>query len=567
MTTKPTARRFRIRRSGPLVDGAAETVEDAPSLTPRAVPDPAGAARSMAPDPMGGAVQRDDSSAEDAPQRGAPAAPVPAQPAAATIDAIRAEGLTGRQLRLARRVAQKHDLPATSDYDAVRLLRAAGIDPFQRANLLELVTAAGSGGEGAPPGGSRALATVPAAPNLPQTARPAALPSPEIRAEQNHAADILRIQADIMRRRRRRAVILAIRLAFFVLLPTLAALWYFAAVATPLYGTRSEFVIQQAESATGAGGLGSLFSGTQFATSQDSIAVQGYLQSREAMQRLDRDEGFRAAFSGPGTDPILRLPDDASSEAVYATYRRNVKIAYDPTEGIIKMEVSAPSPELSAAWSRALIRYAEEQVDTLTQRLRGDQMRGAMASYEQAEANLRVAQDRVVALQERYRVLSSEVEVSLLTAQITNLETQLTQDRLSLIQMQSNATPNRARMEPLERRIATLTDEIATLRARLTEGGAGGLSLARVQSELLVAQADVETRQLLLAQSLQQLETARIEANRQVRYLSVSVSPVAPDVASYPRVFENTAVVLLLFAGIYLMVSMTASILREQISA
>ncbi|MFN6978662.1 MAG: capsule biosynthesis protein, partial [Gemmobacter sp.] len=401
----------------------------------------------------------------------------------------------------------------------------------------------------------------------PQTARPAALPSPEIRAEQNHAADILRIQADILRRRRRRAVILAIRLAFFVLLPTLAALWYFAAVATPLYGTRSEFVIQQAESAAGAGGLGSLFSGTQFATSQDSIAVQGYLQSREAMQRLDRDEGFRAAFSGPGIDPILRLPDDASSEAVYATYRRNVKIAYDPTEGIIKMEVSAPSPELSAAWSRALIRYAEEQVDTLTQRLRGDQMRGAMASYEQAEANLRVSQDRVVALQERYRVLSSEVEVSLLTAQITNLETQLTQDRLSLIQMQSNPTPNRARMEPLERRIATLTDEIATLRARLTEGGAGGLSLARVQSELLVAQADVETRQLLLAQSLQQLETARIEANRQVRYLSVSVSPVAPDVASYPRVFENTAVVLLLFAGIYLMVSMTASILREQISA
>jgi capsular polysaccharide transport system permease protein len=64
-----------------------------------------------------------------------------------------------------------------------------------------------------------------------------------------------------------------------------------------------------------------------------------------------------------------------------------------------------------------------------------------------------------------------------------------------------------------------------------------------------------------------QLEAARIEANRQVRYLSMGVSPVAPDEASYPRSFENTALAFLIFGGIYLMLSMTASILREQVTA
>ena len=102
---------------------------------------------------------------------------------------------------------------------------------------------------------------------------------------------------------------------------------------------------------------------------------------------------------------------------------------------------------------------------------------------------------------------------------------------------------------------------------RLTEDGAGGRSLAKVQSELVVAETEVATRQLLLQQAAQQLETARIEANRQQRYLSVSVSPVAPDVASYPRAFENTAVAFLIFAGIYLMIALTASILREQVSS
>jgi capsular polysaccharide transport system permease protein len=557
MITKPTAKRFRIRRSDPLIEGAATEGANAAPPPPGAPP-----ARPLAQETAPPTARPTARPAE-------PAAPVAAAALAPpqTIDAIRAEGLTARQLRLARRMAQKHNLPAESDYDAVRLLRQAGIDPFERANILELVTAAGSGGGGDAGGGARALAPVPDAPRLPQIAPPAAVPSPEARAEANHAADILRIQRDIARRRRQRTLRLALRLAFFVLLPTLIAAWYYAVVATPLYATKSEFVIQQSETQAGTGGLGNLFSGTQFATSQDSIAVQGYLQSREAMLRLDRDVGFSRHFEGEAVDPLLRLPAGATTEDVYAIYRRMVKIAYDPSEGIIKMEVSAPSPALSEEWSRALIGYAEEQVDTLTQRLRGDQMRGAMASFEQAEANLRAAQARVVELQERFRVLSSEVEVSLLTTQITNLETQLTNDRLALIQMQSNPSPNRARMEPLERRIATLESEIAALRAKLTQSGADGVSLARVQSELLVAQADVETRQLLLAQAMQQLETARIEANRQVRYLSVSVSPVAPDVATYPRVFENTMVVLLVFAGIYLMVAMTAAILREQVAS
>ena len=492
-----------------------------------------------------------------------PNTPPSVEPAAGELDQIRKEGLTGRQLRMARRMAQKYGLPATSDFDAVRLLRAQGIDPFQKSSVLELITA-----EGDQDVQSRALTIQPGGDGvqLPQTIKPIKVPSTEVRAEQSHAADILKIQRDIARRRRRRSALLGARLFFFVLLPTLLAGWYYYVVATPLYSTRSEFVIQQASPQAGAG-LGGLLSGTQFATSQDSIAVQGYLQSRDAMLRLDQDLGFKAHFTDPTIDPIQRLDPGATVEAAYKLYKRNVKIAYDPTEGIIKMEVIAADPVLSAKFSEALIGYAEEQVDHLTQRLRDNQMSGARDAYDEAQTAMLAAQRRVVELQERSKVLSSEVEVSLISAQIGQLDTQLSQDRLSLAQMESNARPNQARMEPLKRRIATLEDEIARMRAKLTEGQNGGESLAQVQSDLLVAQADVQTRQLLLAQSLQAMETARTEANRQVRYLSLSVSPIPPDEAAYPRAFENTAVAMLIFAGIYLMISMTAAILREQVTA
>lgn len=485
------------------------------------------------------------------------------------LDQIRKEGLTGRQLRLARRMAQKYGLPATSDFDAVRLLRAAGMDPFQKSTIMGMIASDSEDDPpAAPPPTSRSLTVGAAgqASQLPQTVKPIKVPSTEVRAEEAHLSEIQRIQRDLAKRRRRKSALLMARLFFFVGLPTFLAAWYYYMVATPLYATKAEFVIQQADPA-GAQGMGGLLSGTQFATSQDSIAVQGYLQSRDAMMRLDADKQFIQHFAQPEIDPIQRLAPDATREAAYKVYQRNVKIAYDPTEGIIKMEVIAADPQVSADFSTALIGYAEEQVDHLTQRLRADQMQGAREAYEQAEAAMLTAQRKVVDLQEQFKVLSSEVEVSLITTQIGQLETQLSQDRLSLAQMESNASPNAARMEPLRRRIATIESEIATLRSRLTQGEEGGKSLAEVQSELLVAQADVQTRQLLLAQSLQSMETARTDANRQVRYLSLSVSPVPPDEATYPRAFENTMVAMLVFAGIYLMVSMTAAILREQVSA
>ena len=43
---------------------------------------------------------------------------------------IKHEGLSGRQLRQARRLAHKYALQCVDDYDAVLQLRAKGVDPF-----------------------------------------------------------------------------------------------------------------------------------------------------------------------------------------------------------------------------------------------------------------------------------------------------------------------------------------------------------------------------------------------------------------------------------------------------
>lgn len=562
MTTQIKGRRFRLKRSaGPA------TPQDARPASSDADQDADTDPASNAPHPSEAPATERDATGPDTQDR--PADPPTDPQVEAELAAIRAEQLTARQLRMAMRVATRHGLRASSGLDAVRLLRRRGIDPFERSTLLDLIRPE------TPPQTAQGRNLAVVEDKLPQAKRGPDLPQHAADARMKQLAaerekELGKIKRDITRRRRRRLLQLGARLLLFVSLPTTLLGYYFYVIATPLYATEAEFIIQQADSAIPAanGGLGGMMGGgLGLGNSQDSITVQSYLQSRGAMRRLDAEEGFRAHFSTDDIDLLRRLPEGASEEAMYRLYQRQVRISFDPTEGIVRLEVSAATPEDSERFATALISYAEEQVDLMTARMRENQMQDARESYLEAEQRMQEARRQAVELQESFAVLSGEVEISLLSQQIVTLEAELTQNRLSLQELLSNPRPNQARVEQLQRRIDNLETQIGALRGSMTQDSETGGSLARVQSELVMAEADIQTRQMLLSQALQQLESARIEANRQVRYLSLSVTPIAPDEPTYPRAFENTALAFLVFSGIYLFLSMTVAILREQVSA
>ena len=494
----------------------------------------------------------------------------------AQLDAIRRENLSDRQFRIARRIAALHQIEAASDEEMVLRLRQRGIDPLQRAALGQILSSEGDRAQ-IPPAAANTPAVMPrkqpvpsvpkAAPQPQVAAPPAALPSREALTEGKRAAEIFRIQRDIAQRRRRRMVMLGLRLLALVILPTALAGWYYFRIATPLYATVSQFRIQSAETqgAGTAGGAGVL-GGSPLAINTDAVAVQSYLTSRDAMLRLDADKGFRAAFQGDKIDPIRRLPPGATNEQTFALYRDSVKIGYDPTEGMIDMEVIAPDPLQSQEFSLALIAYAEEQVDHMTSRLRGDQMEGAIAIYRDAEAKVLAAQRRVQDLQRTVGVLDPVAESAVVMNQVAGLETQLASRRLELGQLLTNSQPLQSRVNVVRGDIVRLQDMIAQTRTQLTQSSDSRGSLALISGELRIAESDLATRQDLMAAAAAQMEAARIEANKQVRYLSLSVAPVSPDEATYPKAFQNTLVAFLIFSGIYLMLSLTASILREQVS-
>ncbi|MFD2740840.1 capsule biosynthesis protein [Sulfitobacter aestuarii] len=607
MTTKPKARKFRIKRNMPAAAasgtqsgasahampdedklaalrqaasaGSDTGAADAPAAEgnldagPRAAPaQPEQPQPSQAREPAGPDHSSDAADTASEPPRAGQVSSAAEVSGELNIDAIRREGLTGRQLRMARRVAQKHGLAPTSDFDAVRLLRAQGIDPFQRSNMLELVVpqAGGELRDGSP---GDALAQLPGHPDtrrhqLPQTVPSGRrnLPSTEHASPaERRMREISQIQQDITKRRRRKIGLLLVRLAFFVLLPTIVAGYYFYRVATPMYGTNSQFLIIQNEGSGGSSPLGGLLP-TQFANSADSIATQAYLQSKDAMLRLDRDAGFKAHFSDPAVDPIQRLSADPTNEEAYKTYKKNVKIGYDPTEGVIRMEVIAADPQVSETFSRKLLAYAEERVNGLSRQKREDTMRDARAGYEEAERKRRAAQEALIKLQVENGV-DPDAVIMAIRGQISNYEALMIEKELELAALMDNARPNRAKVDGVTGDLRRIQAQLDKLNNRMSSATEGENSLAQQAVSLQLAQADLAAADVTLQAAQTQMDQARTEAGRQVRYLTVAVRPVAPQEPSYPRRFENTILAFLIFAGIYLMLSLTASILREQVTS
>ncbi len=564
MTTKPKAKKFRIRRTPAPEQSAAPTAANTAANTAgTASPAPAAAdlpRTTKRPQPAPTPPAQETATGKPT---GKPPAPGQVKPAEQEIDEIKREGLTGRQLRLARRMAQKNGLAATSDYDAVRLLRASGVDPFQRTNMLDLVprNEGSSGADNVPAKASSGRIQLPQTMKVDKTN----LPSTETRSpSEMRAMEIGEIQRDIARRRRRRTALLLARLSVFVFLPTLFAAWYFYSVATPMYATKSAFFVQQADGSGGTG-LGALLP-SQLNANQDAIAVQDYLTSKDAMIRLDNDVGFKSHFSDQAIDPVQRLSATPSNEEAFKLYKKNVKIGYDPTEGSIRMEVIAADPLIATSFSRALIGYAETRVDELSRRKREDQLRDARASLEKAKAERREAQATLVELQES-SVLDPEGLIASLRQQISNVQIQLQEKELQLAAYEDNTRPNQARVEGVKGDIRRLQGLLLRLETNMNAATEGEDSLAQKTSQIQMAQADLATADLLMQSTLQTLKQTELEASRQVRYLTTSVEPVASEDASYPRSFENTILAFLIFSGIYLMISLTASILREQVSS
>jgi capsular polysaccharide transport system permease protein len=352
-----------------------------------------------------------------------------------------------------------------------------------------------------------------------------------------------------------------LRKPFFllVILPSLIAAFYFYGIAAPQYVSEARFVVHsrgndgggpaaalRAAAGGGLGGLGGVMS------SGEANSIRNFLSSLDAVVQANEKLDLIELWRRPEADFLARLWF-TEPERIARFYNHMVNVTLDPMTGVTTLRVRSFRPEDSRELAETLLVSAEDLVNRLSQRARGDTLRLAQNEVEIAERRVQESRAALIRFREQEQELDSAGAVQAALVLRGQLEAALAQARAELTERLQFMRPDNPALQATRNRIEALERQIAADRARHTDTNSslGGAVLARqlASYERLMLEREFADRQL--ASATASLEMARVEAQRQQLYLSRIVQPNLAVYPLYPRSFTNTASIFLGLAIAY----------------
>ena len=318
-----------------------------------------------------------------------------------------------------------------------------------------------------------------------------------------------------------------------VVLPICLAVAYFAFFAADRYESEARFVLRS-PGRTISTQLPNILQAAGIArASDDGYIVREFLESRDAMEVLERQADLKAAYAAGGHDFIWRFPNFFTSktdEGLYRHYQRLMSADFDSTTGVSILKMQAFTPDAARRLATALLEAAESLVNHLNERARQDAIKVANTEVERMKARALTAQAALTAFRERERLVDpSQVTIAVLET-INQLSMEFAALSVQINQLEKT-TRNSPQIMPLRSRRSAIEVQIATERHRLA-GDAQAIAPRIAEYERLMLEREFAAKALLTAMTA--LETARVEAQRQQVYLEKVAIPAQPDYPTYP---------------------------------
>ncbi len=319
-----------------------------------------------------------------------------------------------------------------------------------------------------------------------------------------------------------------------IVLPTVLATIYCLFIASPRYGSETQFIVRQAGQSTPST-IGVALQGIGIAPTQtDAFAVHEYINSRDALRELSRRYDLPAILGPRGADAFSRWPrpwEDRSNEGLYEGFQRFVTVGYDSTTGISTLRVEAFRARDAQALTEALLTGGEQLINRMNERSSADAVAQAQQAREEARTRLTGAQQQLTAFRNREQILDPTLVARESYQLIGGLQAQVAALRAERAQVASEA-PNSPQLPTFDARIRAYEAQIAAERANMAGNSQSLAPMISVYEDLALARelADRE-----LTQATAAVIAAEQEARRQKLYLDRVVSPSLPDEPAEPK--------------------------------
>ncbi len=323
-------------------------------------------------------------------------------------------------------------------------------------------------------------------------------------------------------------------LLLFVVLPVLVAAIYFGLIASDQYVSRAKYAIRGQNAPAAEGSSLARLGGASMGSGLDMIIVREYIMSRQMLEDIRPHLDLRTMYSNPKVDRLSRLQADLPEEELLEYWRSMVTVHDDPLSGFTELMVRAFTPEDAKAIAERVLLLSEALVNRLSERSLADAL--AMSKKEAALAYDRVTQarDAMQAFQKSTRQIDPAGFAKGRAEIQARLESDLVGYQAQLTLLRRNLPEGAPAIVQLANRNSVVEDQLAAERAQSTSS-ASDESASDILGGFDKLRVDYEFAEKAYLSALASLESARVSAIRQGRYLEPFVRPQLPEYPEFPR--------------------------------
>lgn len=374
--------------------------------------------------------------------------------------------------------------------------------------------------------------------------------APVIPLRINKAAAAIARTAELdLRPRALRHLIVKLSFVACVLLPTLFGAVYFGLIASDRYAAGAGFSVRSMDSSTmGSDFLGALTGLSSVGTTTtDSYILLEYLKSRELLEELRKDFDFQQAYGSAEIDFLYRLDTEAPIEEVVEYWDWMISTSYDNTSSILNFEVQAFSAQDAQRVADLIVGYSQRLINRLSEEARKDAVEFAKKEVASAELRLKILRQEMQEFRKTSNAIDPTASAAAQVELVAGIEKELIELRSRLGSMTTTLDQDAPSVRQLRRQIAALEAELWQKQSEVgpsgQEQGTVGSNLSSLLADYERLTVEQEFAQKAYAVALSSLERARVEADRQQRFLAVFRTPSTPEEAIYPKRLLNTFLV------------------------
>lgn len=335
---------------------------------------------------------------------------------------------------------------------------------------------------------------------------------------------------------RHKAAIASFLLA--VVLPLLLISGYLFGFAQDQFASEAAFSVRKEEGATTVDAIGGLTQLTGAASTEAEI-LYDFIRSQDLVERVDRELNLTAIYGrNHYTDPIFTLPADATIEDKVRYWSRMVKVEYNESTGLIRLQTLAFTPEEAQKAAQSIIGHSSAMINRLSVAAREDATRYAREELAKAVERLKEVREAITEYRSRTQVVDPLADIQGQMGLLNTLEAQLAEALIELDLLKDFATVGDPRTQQIERRIEVINKRLAEERRKFgigDTGGDGGRNYASIVAEYERLIVDRQVAEEAFRSATMILDAALAEAQRKSRYLAAHVEPTLAQTSTHPR--------------------------------